>query len=227
MSKHRISKHKPTRKGRASVPKLKRSRIMDIPTYAQSEEFTSSAACAMMVLKYTKANFKMRKEEEFKIWQEAVNGSVWHGSKYGLAYALAKRGARVNIVSSNVADEGYEKKLAVQNDINLDVLRASFNEIRGLARDLKVKEEHGGVTVNTLKRFISSGKIPIVLVDASKINPYLDSYPHWVVVKGYDDDTFYINDPYSDSTIAMEPDVLKGALGYENEYHVLLVGARR
>jgi uncharacterized protein YvpB len=47
------------------------------------------------------------------------------------------------------------------------------------------------------------------------------------VVKGYDKDTFYINDPYSDSTIAMEPQVFKAALGYENEYHMVTVKAKK
>ncbi|EQD58939.1 hypothetical protein B2A_04181, partial [mine drainage metagenome] len=40
-----------------------------------------------MVLKYINKNFKPKKEDEFSIWNEAVNGSVWHGSKYGLAFA--------------------------------------------------------------------------------------------------------------------------------------------
>ena len=78
-----------------------------------------------------------------------------------------------------------------------------------------------------IKKQLNSSKIPIVLVNASMLNPYLEPSPHWVVVKGYDKDTFYINDPYSDSTIAMEPQVFKTALGYENEYHMISVKARK
>ncbi len=61
--------------------KLAKGKLYEIPNYAQSEEFTSSAACAIMVLKYINKNFKPKKEDEFSIWNEAVNGSVWHGSK--------------------------------------------------------------------------------------------------------------------------------------------------
>src|SRR5271157_3696254 len=75
--------------------KIKDSVLVDMPSYAQTEDFTSSAACAMMVLKYVNPGFKFKREHEYSIWQEAVNGSVWYGSKYGLAYALAKRGAKV------------------------------------------------------------------------------------------------------------------------------------
>jgi hypothetical protein len=46
-------------------------------------------------------------------------------------------------------------------------------------------------------------------------------------VKGYDKDTFYVNDPYSDSTITMEPNMFKDALGFENEFHMISVSSRK
>jgi hypothetical protein len=180
----------------------------------------------MMVLKFINKNFKVRKEEEFAIWQEAVNGSVWHGSRYGLAYALAKRGARASIVS-NSKGEGYEKKLAVFEGINVDTLHASFEEIKGKAKDMKIKESIGIASTNTIKKHLNSGLIPIITVNANMLNPYLESSPHWVVVRGYDKDLFYINDPFSDSTITMGPQEFKSALGYENEHNMILVSARR
>ena len=224
MAKKNVSRGK--RAGAATRTKLRDSKIFDIPNYAQTEEFTSAAACAMMALKYLNKNLKMKKETEFQIWQEAVNGSVWHGSRYGLAYALSKRGAKPQIIS-NAKDEGYEKKLAVYEGINLDTLTASFNEIRDKAKGAKIKESYGITTVNTIKKQLNSGRIPIVLVNANVLNPYLEASPHWVVIKGYDKDTFYINDPYSDSTITMEPQAFKSAIGYENEYHMITVGTRK
>ncbi|MCL4389139.1 peptidase C39 family protein [Candidatus Marsarchaeota archaeon] len=202
------------------------AKIFEIPNYAQTERFTSSAACAIMVLKYLNKRMPVSKETEYKIWQQAVSGSVWYGSRYGLAYALAQRGARTEIIS-DVRDEGYEKKLAVYEGINLDTLSASFNEVRDKARALKVKESHGRASINAIKKTLNSNKIPIVVIDAKSINPELDSSPHWVVVKGYDKDTFYINDPYSDITVTMEPEAFKAALGYENETHMITVSARK
>lgn len=206
--------------------KLKESKIFDVPNYAQTEEFTSSAASAIMVLKYLNKNLRAKKDLEFQIWQEAVNGSVWHGSRYGIAYALAKRGAKPVIIS-NAKDEGYEKKLAVYEGINLDTLGASFKEIKDKAKKMKVKEQYGIATINMIKKQINGGKIPIVLVNANVLNPYLEQSPHWVVVKGYDKDTFYINDPYSDSTITMEPQVFKSALGFDKEYHIIAVNSKK
>ncbi|MDE1870840.1 MAG: peptidase C39 family protein [Candidatus Micrarchaeota archaeon] len=214
------------KKNSAKKSKVRESKIFEIPNYAQTEEFTSSAASAMMVLKYLNKNLKMKKDLEFQIWQEAVNGSVWHGSRYGLAYALAKRGARAQIIS-NVKDEGYEKKLAVYEGINLETLSSSFNEIKDKALKLKIKEQYGITTINMIKKQINGGKIPIVLVNANMLNPYLEPSPHWVVIKGYDKDTFYINDPYSDSTITMEPQVFKGALGFEKEFHMIAVNSKK
>jgi uncharacterized protein YvpB len=205
--------------------KIKESVMFDLPHYPQTEEFTSSAASAMMVLKYINPDFKLKKEHEYDIWQEAVNGSVWHGSRYGLAYALAKRGAKVGIIS-NMKDEGYEKKLAVYENINLDTLAASFNEIREKAKSMNIEEEFAPVTINTIKKALSAKHIPIVLIDGKVINPYLESSPHWVVIKGYDKDGFYINDPYSDSTITIDPDIFKEAIGYDNNHTMIVVDAK-
>ena len=219
----KTAKKKASKKSR---PRIRESKIFEIPNYAQTEEFTSAAASIMMALKYLNKNLKLKKETEFDIWKEAVSGSVWHGSRYGIAYALAKRGAKPHIVS-NVKDEGYERKIAVYEGVNLDTLTASFNEIKDKAKALNVKESYGVVTINTIKKQINSGRIPIVLVNASVLNPYLESSPHWVVIKGYDRDTFHINDPYSDSTITMEPQVFKSALGFENEFHMITVSTRK
>lgn len=222
----RSKARKASRPNKAAAPKVRKSKMFEIPHYPQTEEFTSSAACALMVLKYLNPKTQMKKDDEFKIWQEAVNGSVWHGSRYGLAYALSKRGAKPQIIS-NAKEEGYEKKLAVYEGVNIETLSAAFKEIKQKAKDAKIKESYGITTINTLKKHLNGGKIPIVVVNANALNPYLEDSPHWVVVKGYDNDTFYINDPYSDSTITMAPDAFKGALGYDNESHMILVSARK
>jgi uncharacterized protein YvpB len=206
--------------GKLKKVKIKEKVHFEVPHYPQTEEFTSSAACAMMVLKYIDPEFKFRKENEYSIWQEAVNGSVWHGSKYGIAYALSKRGAKVGILS-NTKDEGYDKKMAVYENVNLDTLAASFNEIRQKSVSSEVDEDHGVVTAQTIKKALSANYIPIVLIDANLINSYLDSSPHWVVVKGYDKDAFYINDPYSDSTITIDADAFKSAIGFESNTHMI------
>ncbi len=229
------SARKPSRPSKAHgaakmVAKMKKAKIkekvmFDIPHYPQTEDFTSSAACAMMVLKFINKNFPFKKEHEYDIWQEAVNGSVWHGSKYGLAYALAKRGADVSIVS-NMKEEGYDRKLAVYENINLDTLTASYNEIKGKAEAQNVQEDHSVVTINGIKKALSSSNIPIVLIDAKTINPYMESSPHWVVVKGYDKDAFYINDPYSDNTITLDPEIFKSSLGFDNNFHMILIDSR-
>jgi len=221
------SKARSNTKKKNKRARMAKSKIFNIPNYAQTYEFTSSAACAMMVLKYLKKNFQMKKEQEFEIWQDAINGSIWHGSRYGLAYALAKRGVKPEIISNAKGTEGYEKKLAVYEDINLDTLTSSFNEIKKKVMDMKIKEQYGVSSINAIKKILNSGKLPIVLVNANVINMYMDPAPHWVVVKGYERNTFYINDPYSDSTLTIEAELLKNALGFEGEHDMIVINTRK
>ena len=223
IAKQRLSKNKFI--ARVRKARIKDKAMFELPHYPQSEEFTSSAASAMMVLKYLNSDFKFRRETEYNIWQESVNGSVWHGSKYGLAYALAKRGARVGILS-NTKDEGYDRKLAVYENVNLDTLTSSFNEIKGKAIKMDVEEEYAQVSTQLIKKALSANCLAIVLIDANSINSYLESSPHWVVVKGYDKDAFYINDPYSDSTITIDHNAFKAALGFDKDLHLILADAK-
>ncbi|MCL4383038.1 MAG: C39 family peptidase [Candidatus Marsarchaeota archaeon] len=207
--------------------KTKKNKLFNIPNYAQKEEFTSSAACALMVLGYLNKKTQMKKENEFKIWRETVSGSVWHGSRYGLAYALAKRGARPEIIT-NTADEGFERRIAVYEGININTLSASFNEIKNKTRDLNIKESVlQNIDLGKIKEQINNNRIPIVLVNANELNPYMEKSPHWVVVKGYDNDSIYINDPYQDNTVVMTQDLFKKMLGYENNIHIISVNARK
>ncbi|MGC8651631.1 MAG: peptidase C39 family protein [Candidatus Micrarchaeia archaeon] len=223
----KLKHNKNPAKAKSPRRQYRESKMLDIQNYPQSEEFTSAAACALMALKYINKNMSIKRSMEYDIWEEANYGSVWHGSRYGLAYALAKRGAKPYIIT-NAKDEGYERKLAVYEGINLETLRASFNEIKKRAEELKIKEIKKIVTLNTIKNELNMGRIPIVLVNANRLSPqdHPEPSPHWVVVKGYDKDTVYINDPYSNETISMEPQVFKSVLGYDNEYHMISVSTR-
>ncbi len=66
-----------------------------------------------------------------------------------------------------------------------------------------------------------------MVVDANLLDPTRESSPHWVVVKGYDNDMFYINDPYQNVTVSMEPEQFKKIIGYDNEHHMIAVLARK
>ncbi len=184
-----------------------------------------------MVLKFINKNTTVDKETEYNLWwQDIVNGSVWYGSKYGIGYALAKRGAKVKIIS-NTNDAGYDKQLALEEDFNIDALEASFNEIKNKALASNVEEVKGKVSTNLIKKALSARYIPIVLVNAAMIINYNDrnglpEFPHWVVVKGYDSNTFFINDPYTGNEISIDEEIFKQAIGFQNDMHMILVNAR-
>ena len=67
---------------------------------------------------------------------------------------------------------------------------------------------------------------PIPLIASLLVMVVLAAVLVWVVVKGYDKDTFYINDPYSDSTITLDTNAFKSALGFEENYHMIAVHSK-
>ncbi|BCS91353.1 MAG: hypothetical protein ARM1_0810 [Candidatus Micrarchaeota archaeon] len=203
----------------------------NIPIVGQSEEFTSAGACGLMLLayrerKYLKQDESKLKSLEYSIWQDAMKGSVIHGSRYGLAYALAKRGFNVKIIT-NIRNEGYERAIAVNNGINLLTLEAAFKEIKELALKSNIEEKIvKNITAETIKNIMREKMIPIVLVDLSKLHEDLegmDPTPHWVIVKEFFENDFVINDPYLYNSLTLSKSMLNSILGINNDKAVIAV----
>jgi predicted double-glycine peptidase len=209
------------------VKKEKKVVLYNIPLF-KGEAFQSGAVSLSMALNYFKRNLKMDKEKFLKLLVETSKGGVFYASRHGIAYAAAKRGVKAEILSSE-KDEGFAKYYALELGKSLDVLRASFEEVKESSKKLGVKEKRisKSSALKIIKESLKQNKIPIVVLNGKAINSTKQEVPVWVVVSGYNGESFFINDPIREEVRQLPKEVFKKAISFKNELHIVNIFKRR
>jgi len=205
------------------MKKEKKVILYNIPLL-RGEAFQSGAVSLSMALNYLKKNFKIDKEKFLKLLVETSKGGVFYASRHGIAYAAAKHGVKAEILSSE-KDEGFAKFYAMDLGKNLSVLRASFEEVRENSKKLGIKEKKvsRSSALRVIKESLKQNKIPIVVLNGRVINSTKQEVPVWVVVSGYNGESFFINDPIREEVRELPKEIFKKAINFKNELHIVNV----
>ena len=205
------------------MKKEKKVILYNIPLL-RGEAFQSGAVSLSMALNYLKKNFKIDKEKFLKLLVETSKGGVFYASRHGIAYAAAKHGVKAEILSSE-KDEGFAKFYAMDLGKNLSVLRASFEEVRENSKKLGIKEKKvsRNSALRVIKESLKQNKIPIVVLNGRVINSTKQEVPVWVVVSGYNGESFFINDPIREEVRELPKEIFKKAINFKNELHIVNV----
>ena len=205
------------------MKKEKKVILYNIPLL-KGEAFQSGAVSLSMALNYLKKNFKIDKEKFLKLLVETSKGGVFYASRHGIAYAAAKHGVKAEILSSE-KDEGFAKFYAMDLGKNLSVLRASFEEVRENSKKLGIKEKKvsRSSALRVIKESLKQNKIPIVVLNGRAINSTKQEVPVWVVVSGYNGESFFINDPIREEVRELPKEIFKKAINFKNELHIVNV----
>jgi hypothetical protein len=205
------------------MKKEKKVILYNIPLL-RGEAFQSGAVSLSMALNYLKKNFKIDKEKFLKLLVETSKGGVFYASRHGIAYAAAKHGVKAEILSSE-KDEGFAKFYAMDLGKNLSVLRASFEEVRENSKKLGIKEKKvsRNSALRVIKESLKQNKIPIVVLNGRAINSTKQEVPVWVVVSGYNGESFFINDPIREEVRELPKEIFKKAINFKNELHIVNV----
>jgi predicted double-glycine peptidase len=204
------------------VKKEKKVLLYNVPLL-RGEAFQSGALSLAMVMEYFKKNFKLNKENYLDLVIETSKGGVFYASRYGIAYAATKRGLKAEIYTTE-RDEGFAKFYALELGKNLNVLRASFEEVKQSSKRLGVKEKKISSTrkaLKIIKESLKKNKIPIAVLNGKIINSTKQEVPVWVVINGYNGESFFINDPIKEEIREIPKKLFEKAINFRNELHIV------
>ncbi|MGP8128735.1 MAG: peptidase C39 family protein [Candidatus Bathyarchaeia archaeon] len=199
-----------------------------IPFYRQASQFTCGPACLMMAMKFFQPSLHLNRKFEFDIWREANLVESYGTSKEGLALAAARRGFNLYILGRTLRHSFVD---AIDNKIpNIDykMLELLYNDTKAKLHAMRVKNAAREVRLSNLKRALRNSHVPILLTSTSLFGEKED-LPHWVVVTGYGEEIWYINNPLANSpNTRLDGRTLENNLWYkEVRCAVIVQGLRR
>jgi ribosomal protein S18 acetylase RimI-like enzyme len=174
-------------------------RVMDVPFYRQTTEFTCGPSALMMAMKALDANAPFDRTEELRLWREttSIYMASGHGGcgPYGLAVAAAKRGLAVDVA---VVESGTFLSDTVRSPGKKEVMRVVEEDYLRQAAELSIPIRHRTVSLGELRRRFLRGAVPVVLISSHRI--YDETFPHWVTVTGVGDRYVTAHDPFVETS---------------------------
>lgn len=205
--------------------------LLGIPLYKQTTDFTCGACATLMVWKYLDRSVQLSKQNEFSIWTEIVALPFKFSSPYRIAAFFIKKGFKTKLImKQGTSDEGKLLLKCCQAD---PTERKLFNDFfkahsKILKRNIASAIVDRNPTLLDIRRALSNHSPIIALVDSyytSKIRgarnpPHL---PHWILIRGYKNKKFYINDSTHESglkigKIIVDERILKGAMNTHSRW---------
>lgn len=169
-----------------------------VPYYQQTLDFTCGPASLMMAMKTLQSDLELDRKLELRIWRESTTVFMTSGhggcGPYGLALSARQRGFEVEVY---VNDDGALFVNSVRDPEKRTVIELVQEDFLDELRHSPVKVVYGTLNAADLQARIDEGGIPVVLISSYHI--YRTKAPHWVVVTGYDERSFYVHDPYVDT----------------------------
>ncbi len=215
--------------------------LLDIPLCIQTTDFTCGACASLMVSKYFDGNVQLSKRNEFLIWTEIVALPFKFSSPYGIAAFFINKGFETKLImKQGTSDEGEILLECCQTDpaerkLFIDFFKAHSKILKKrITSDITDRNP----TLYDIKKALSHRNPVIALVDSyytTKVrgakNP--SHLPHWIVVRGYQNGRFYINDSIQErglknGKIIMEEQILETAMNTYSRFRwpsaLILVG---
>jgi hypothetical protein len=173
-----------------------------VPHYRQSLPITCGPSCLLMAMKTLDRRTKVNRTEELDLFREMTmilwpsDNEIGGCAPPSLALAAARRGFHTELAlewQGGGADP-YKDMARPKAKQKVEVVRLLWQ------RDLKLALKEG---VRCSRRFpgidgiearFDAGWLPILFVNCTYLHHENDG--HYVVVTGFDDQSFYINDPW-------------------------------
>jgi hypothetical protein len=169
-----------------------------------------------MVINRLRPGFKMSKLLELQAWLEA--GLVPFGMTE--SYGLAKFATRWGLRSKVTKELDYFTLTPDWDAYGLfylirPAMVRRYSALRKAATRTGTVEEYRRVQVDDIVESLFHRHTPIVMVDQGRYAPdasFPDGVLHWIVFKGYDGESFLVNDPDLGADIRLNHDQAEAAI---------------
>jgi len=199
-----------------------------VPFYRQASQFTCGPASLMMAMKYFRPSIQLSLALELDIWRESNLVESYGTSKEGLALAAARRGFSVYTIGltrrHSFVDAIADKIPAVNNEI----LELLYKDTRSKFRAMRLENVCSKIELGTIRRILQRSHVPVILTNTSLFGDE-DALPHWVVLSGYSEGDWYVNNPLADRpNTRIDGSRLGSNLGYRGvQCAVIIRGLKR
>lgn len=190
---------------------------LNVPFYRQHFDFTCGPASLMMAMKHFDDSLSLTKDLEIDIWREANMVEMYGTSRFGLAYAAAIRGFCAIVTSKGDTVDFVDTVCRSISNLNQQVLKLHFYERKARCKKLGVQERQGTITWQVIYNSLLSKHIPIVVTSTLYCGG--ENQPHWITVRGIDENFVYFNNPLDSKpkTRKFKRSNLQEVIGYQGE----------
>jgi hypothetical protein len=187
---------------------------LPIPFYRQASEFTCGPASLMMAMKFFRPSLSLNRKLEFDIWREANLIESYGTSKEGLALAGARRGFDVYTMGRTLRHSFVDAIADKIPNIDYEMLELLYKDTRAKCKSMFLRNISSRVQLSKVKRVLAKSHVPILLTSTSLFGEK-DGLPHWVVITGYGEDSYYVNNPLGKlPNTRLSSRILEENLGY-------------
>jgi hypothetical protein len=194
--------------------------VLNIPLYKQTTDFTCGACATLMVWKYFDRSVQLSKRNEFLIWTEIAALPFKFSSPYRIAALFINKGFKTKLIMKQ-GTNGEGKILLkccqtnpAERKLFIDFFKA---HCRILKRNITSSIVDRNPTLHDIRRALLNNSPVIALVDSyytsktrgARNPPHL---PHWIVIRGYRNERFYINDPIQESGLKIGKIIVEGRI---------------
>lgn len=182
----------------------------------------------MMAMKFFQPSLHLTRVLEFDIWREANLVESYGTSKEGLALAAARRGFDVCTMGKQLRHSFVDALDDKISGVDYRMLELLYEDTRSKFKAFGLRNLCPRIRLSKLKNGLKKSHVPIILTDTTLFGER-EGLPHWVVLTGYSNGTWYLNNPVAKSPSTRIKEARLGMhLGFQGVQCALLVrGLRR
>jgi hypothetical protein len=181
-----------------------------------------------MAMKLFQPDLRLSRGLEFDIWRESNLVESYGTSKEGLALAAARRGFKVYTMGRSLRHSFVDVIRDKIPSVDNKVLELLYKDTRRKFRAMGLKHITRSIQLSAIRNILKESHVPILFTSTALFGEKEAPLPHWVVITGYGEKHWYLNNPLGTSAqTRVSHKQLQENLGYRGVRCAVVVSGRR